>query len=558
MRILASGCVLPFDAGYWECKVSVPPDSIAPRHPAATAAVLDTGVKTVPFGGITGGPRSTSGTSGMSANDLGTLYKHRTALGARQIKSLPDTTDAPEGLSKIPQEPSNDDVAMRANMPKVPTKPRKTPRTRTICFDLQGPFAASKHAGNRYCVNWCVPDTATQKDRWIPDCMPSKDCFPAALEDFLDSGDYRGYQMYTDNEHVLNSDKVKEILKRRKMPPMRNSCEYEPWQNPAERPWRTFSAGSREFLLRGFGRAHDGDEPCDTSEYWTYSHNQVADVYNATRALGTLDKHNRITHLRVPFCLAYSRTPVRYRAGKLAPQAERCMHLGYSRTKPGYVLEVLEGPRKGRVITSSQVKFRENVFPMHKERPSNPPECVPHNDSDDALLWYDIPDDDDLAPTVHHNANDDSDSDDDDDDDYVASLVDPAADPNEADSDDDDDDSGHPAVAAHGAALQRPTRSNTDVGDWRAVYNALDNARRTGAAVNVTKTRPGPGDSKWAPRHFTRIKDIDDVEERNAWYRSHYGENDGLVEKPHCTHAAPRTLESPSLHGSLPASDRHG
>ena len=53
------------------------------------------------------------------------------------------------------------------------------------------------------------------------------------------------------------------------------------------------------------------------------------------------------------------------------------MHLGYSRSKPGYVLEVLEGPRKGKVVTSSQVKFRENVFPMrHPVGATVPRECL--------------------------------------------------------------------------------------------------------------------------------------------------------------------------------------
>ena len=89
-----------------------------------------------------------------------------------------------------------------------------------------------------------------------------------------------------------------------------------------------------------------------------YSHQQAADVENAIKGIG------RISRLRTPFCLAYAKTPACFRDGKLAPQAEACMHLGYSRTKPGYALEVIEGPRKGRVITTSQVKFREDVFPM--------------------------------------------------------------------------------------------------------------------------------------------------------------------------------------------------
>ena len=64
------------------------------------------------------------------------------------------------------------------------------------------------------------------------------------------------------------------------------------------------------------------------------------------------------------------------------------MHLGYSRQKPGYVLEVLEDPRKGKVITSSMVKFREDVFPLHSESRKSKTEST-------ILIWDDIPGDDD-------------------------------------------------------------------------------------------------------------------------------------------------------------------
>ena len=58
----------------------------------------------------------------------------------------------------IPDQPSNDHDSSRANMPKVPAKAHGSTRTRTICFDLQGPFEASKHGNNRYCLNFYVID----------------------------------------------------------------------------------------------------------------------------------------------------------------------------------------------------------------------------------------------------------------------------------------------------------------------------------------------------------------------------------------------------------------
>ena len=111
------------------------------------------------------------------------------------------------------------------------------------------------------------------------------------------------------------------MIKVRRMKTIRNSCEYEPYQNGAvERSWRTLTAGAREFLLRGFdmGDCEDGNE-LEACEYWTYAVMQSAHAYNAS--FSTAERKGRISHLRVPFCLAYAKTPDRYRAHKHAPQA---------------------------------------------------------------------------------------------------------------------------------------------------------------------------------------------------------------------------------------------
>ena len=323
LHVLGDGSLLPFDGGYCAMKVKPLPTvgdatidftpTIAPRHPDAVSAILATGIhlgtltadvlatRDSHFGGVTGGPRSNSGMR-MAAEPLGRLYKHRTALGARAIKNLPKTTDAPDVLMSIPDQPSNDHDSSRANMPKVPAKAHGSTRTRTICFDLQGPFEASKHGNNRYCLNFYVIDNDDlDQCEWHLHFMPTKDKFPDHLETFLDSDDYGAYQLYTDNEAVLNSGRVRGVLKRRKMKPLRNSCEYEPWQNPAERPWRTLSGGSREFILRGIGETGVDDGQPDA--YWPYAHQAVADVHNAARTTGK--EQGRITHLRVPFCRAY-------------------------------------------------------------------------------------------------------------------------------------------------------------------------------------------------------------------------------------------------------------
>eukprot|EP00966_Prymnesium_polylepis_P179542 4157081-Prymnesium_polylepis.1 len=83
---------------------------------------------------------------------------------------------------------------------------------------------------------------------------------------------------------------------------------------------------------------------------------QSAHAYNASFA--TAERKGRISHLRVPFCLANAKAPDRYRAHKHAPQAFKCMHLGYLRSKTGCVLEILEGPRQGKVIIRSLPPLR--------------------------------------------------------------------------------------------------------------------------------------------------------------------------------------------------------
>ena len=61
------------------------------------------------------------------------------------------------------------------------------------------------------------------------------------------------------------------------------------------------------------------------------------------RTGGRLPNGERV---RTMFCAAYARVPPALRDGKLGHQALRCVHLGFARGKPGYLLEVLEGPKR--------------------------------------------------------------------------------------------------------------------------------------------------------------------------------------------------------------------
>ena len=221
---------------------------------------------------------------------------------------------------------------------------------------------------------------------------------------------------------------------------------------------------------------------------------------NAIKGIG------RISRLRTPFCLAYAKTLACFRDGKLAPQAEACMHLGYSRTKPGYVLEVIEGPRKGRVITTSQVKFREDVFPMREQV------WVPnmHN-----TLWYDI------SQEEESIASEDD-----------LGIAEQDEEPDRPEDDGARSDTDSESADAPSPDSTRPrTRSNTIIDDWRAVYRENDERiyQRSQQLNTVTATVT---DQRWAPKRFAQIKNMHDKAARDAWLAAHYNETDGLFAKP--------------------------
>ena len=160
LRIRSSDRLIPFDAEY--CTMYIQPKAPLeqPRHPDAFAAILATDSRYFSdgrpcFGGITKGPRDAS-TMRNSPSDMGTLYEARTALAARRLKALPNTTDAPTELSKLPQKPSNDHFSLRANMPKAHAPPTRKLRRDTICFDLQGPFPSSADGDNQYVAGFVI------------------------------------------------------------------------------------------------------------------------------------------------------------------------------------------------------------------------------------------------------------------------------------------------------------------------------------------------------------------------------------------------------------------
>eukprot|EP00965_Chrysotila_dentata_P172754 5700793-Pleurochrysis_carterae.AAC.1 len=93
-------------------------------------------------------------------------------------------------------------------------------------------------------------------------------------------------------------------------------------------------------------------------------------------------------------CLASARRPDALQGRKLEPCADKCVHLGTSPNEPGYRLELLEGPRKGKLITMTQVVFRETVLPLRAEY--QPPEDDSDGPSTDEYMVMVNPDENDL------------------------------------------------------------------------------------------------------------------------------------------------------------------
>ena len=65
---------------------------------------------------------------------------------------------------------------------------------------------------------YVLSDKNGKKQReWHLYFLQSKDQVVDHLDHFLDIGDWRGYQLFTDNEYVLNSAKMRNIVRNHRM-----------------------------------------------------------------------------------------------------------------------------------------------------------------------------------------------------------------------------------------------------------------------------------------------------------------------------------------------------
>ena len=318
----------------------------------------------------------TRGKSGGQREGL-EVWGARLPISAERIRALPDVcADAPDILRKATAESIATIDKTRANAPRLPAPPVDQPDRhlkrfgRHTAFDIWSPRGnLTSVAGDaRYLLVFYDIGTHTITPML---CQRKSDCV-AALRRYIVEHEGRhgntfvGGDAYCDNEVVLNSSAMREVLLNAGIT-LRNSCEYEPWQNGGvERANRTLVSIAREM----HARAHDADPV-----YWGYSMIQASTVHNRTCLVdipqpdGTVlhktphelrtGNKPRIASLKPMFCTAMVRIPNAHRAHDIEPQALVCMHLGLSRYKPGHLFRVMEGPRTGDIITSSQAAWRE-------------------------------------------------------------------------------------------------------------------------------------------------------------------------------------------------------
>ena len=110
----------------------------------------------------------------------------------------------------------------------------------------------------------------------------------------------------------------------------------------------------------------------------------------------------------------------------------------------------------------------------------------------------------------------------------------------ENDDEDDSEDDDPPQLVS--AEPRRHTSANPaqDTTQWRDAYNLKTSVEKhvrnletqTLITSALSTTTADIKDPSWAPRHFSQIKKVADVDLRNEWFKAHFAENDGLFEVP--------------------------
>ena len=527
----------------------------------------------------------------MNTKDVTRLWSARLpGVSAPRMQQMPDmASGAPKSLAHAKAEHITNDATLTANAPKLHapavSRPKAHHRGDLTVTDLMSFKKPSKFTGNRY----VAPHVDMHDGTIHVSFLPSKDKYPQALRSYITLNDGRngckvsGGTLYRDNEAVLNSSRVTAILREFDMQGA-NSCEYEPWGNgSAERTMRTLQEPARIMHARsGAGE-----------EYAEFSIMQSALIANATpHSWGATDdgktpferktgQQPSVGQLRTMFCKAFVRRPPHMRSGKMDTRADLCIHLGSNPRGPGYRFEVLEGPRKGRLITSTQAVFREHQFPfrdlMSSKKPSTGdiagdataqeiailyPDAEASSRATGGALPADLDDDsedgqDDTSGGA--DGGDDRPDDTEDSDDLQDASED--SDSNEDDAEPDPSPGAAPAPARRSHRIAGDALPQTTFGftKFRGVLSTRAiSTHRTAFATGVDMTNelvphpltldiavvpsPKPLQDTMAklPKSFADIQAIEDEHERHRRAESYFKEYDGLFEAPSGLRVVPK------------------
>ena len=373
----SSDTVVPLERGY-TLSVRAPTEAEARRLAREDAS---------PTHVVTRGKHPGRTTTTLHEHDLQQLWRARLGVSAGRLRALPDVAvGVPDDLRKAKMEFTTDDAAMGSSAPRIHPAPVDRPRTdhpgQLTVSDLKGPLPPSRFGGSRYCAQF----TDVHLGKTTFKYLRTKDQYDAAVDAYITHWDgrdgfvFKGGTLYIDNEFVLNSAKVQKTLAGHGVS-VDNSCEYEPWQNGlCERGWRTLDAHIAEMATRGFddARAEEG------KSYWPHCAAQSEQIEervthgweggDVTPFEKRTGARPDLSAFRPMFCLAFVRRPPALRDSKVGRQWDRALHLGTALSKPGYVFEMLEGPRAGKLVYASQAIFRELVFPRNSSLGGAPTE----------------------------------------------------------------------------------------------------------------------------------------------------------------------------------------
>ena len=519
-----------------------------PKCPAALAAGE-------PYGRTITKGRPSAREGRMSEAALGALWGARLNICAERLRALPEVaTGVPQKLAAVQRPDVTSDAIVRANAPRNHAPQVARPATTrpgelsvmdlwcvgrdrtTTCHDaLYTLTITDVHTGEIY------PYLIENKGEVDP-CV--KRHIVRLQGTTIADGqryDFTGGVLYTDNEHAVKNSKVRETCAQAGLT-LKTSCPYEPWQNGiAERVHRSAGEQLRIMCTRGGGKP--------THKYWGWAFLQFALIHNRTphswcpksspTALRTGEKQS-LAMIKPMFCSASVTIPRGRRAmagdTKLDAQAYMCMHLGCSRTQPGWVFEILEGPRAGEIYTAGPASvnaFYEEHFPL-VEGDSSPSTAF---DLDVDLIREQPP----LESAMHLTGTRPLDITNDD----AVPRPQAQAQPQPAGT--------HlwqgPAAHTPGGHLA----GGVDVGgrrhsarlDGGSLGNPVDyvpqrlacftscfsTGSMCGELVVGTVERIVSALGVRAPGSYKRIADIEDAEERKGWYESYAKEFDPLIEK---------------------------